>query len=123
MLGNQARAGTATMLLAPIAAAATANATGGWVDVRHIQGEMAIICQVGAITGTLTPTIRTASTSGGAGDALLTTDADMTAFSATGIQKITVSRNSTLGYIKFVGTIVTGPALVSACVVAHPGQM
>jgi len=111
------------MLLAPISAAATANATGGWVNVKHIQGEMAIICQVGVITGTLDVTIRTASTSGGAGDSLLTTDSDMTQFTATGIQKITISRNSTLGYIKFVGTIVTGPALVSACVLAHPGQL
>lgn len=125
MLGNQGKACTVTQLLAPVSATDTATGTGSWINVKHFAGDLCIICSVGVVTaGTITPTIRTATDDAGAGDSLLTlNEGAFTAVTTANDPKIerrTVDARATLGYIKFVGTIATGPAMVSAELHAQP---
>jgi hypothetical protein len=62
MLGNEGQVAVAAKLLDPVSAAATVNATSGWVDVRGIEGDVQVIAQVGALTGSITWTWRTQRT-------------------------------------------------------------
>jgi hypothetical protein len=119
MLGNEGKAATITALLAPVSATDTASGTGSYVDVRHYDGDLVFICNVGVVTaGTITPTITHATSSGGAGATNLTlNEGAFTVISTSNdpsVEKRTVDAKATLGYVKFVGTIATGPAQVSA---------
>lgn len=115
MLGNEAQAATVVKLLDPASAANTAAATSGWVDVRQAEGDIMVQTQVGALTGSITWTIQTASDGTGTGVTGMTpNEGAFAAGAANQAQKRTVSAKATLGWIRVVGTIVTGPALVAA---------
>lgn len=117
MLNNEAQAATTTKLLDPASAANTAAATSSWVDVRDSQGDIMFINHVGALTGSITWTIEHASDSGGTGAAAITpNEGAYSAGAANQVQKRTVSANAIQGYVRCVGTIVTGPALVAVSV-------
>lgn len=121
MLANQAQAATAKLLLSPVSAANTAAATSSWVDVRDAEGDLLITVQNGALTGSCTWTIEHASDGSGTGGAAIT--ANEGAFATTtanSIQKRTVNAGAVAGWIRVVGTIVTGPTLVAASVKYHP---
>jgi hypothetical protein len=121
VLNNEAQAATITLLLSPVSAANTAAATSGWVDVRDSEGDVLIVNQVGALTGSITWTIEHATDGSGTGAAAITpNEGAYAAGAANQTQKRTISANACLGYVRCVGTIVTGPALVGASVLRRP---
>ena len=116
MLLNQASAATSTSLLRPQSAANTAAATtpsGQWLDVRPYDGEIMVTLDLGAVTGSLTGKLQSATDNTGAG----ATDITGATFGTTAqntTTKIVVDPKAVVGgFLGFVGTIVTGPALVS----------
>lgn len=124
MLGNEAQAATTAKLLDPVSAAATANATSGWVDVRAAEGDLMFVQHVGALTGSITWTIETASDGSGTGAAgIVPNEGAFAAGAANQVQKRTVNAGATKGWVRCVGTIVTGPALVAASVSYRPQQV
>jgi hypothetical protein len=117
MLNNEAQAATSTKLLDPVSAAATVNATSAWVDVRDIEGDLMFVNQVGALTGSITWTIEDATDIGGTGAAGMTpNEGAYSAGAANQIQKRTINAGACRGFVRCVGTIVTGPALVAVSV-------
>lgn len=121
MLNNEGQAATAVILLDPVSAAATVNATSGWVDVRAAEGDLVFTLQVGALTGSITWTIEHASDGAGTGAAGITpNEGAFAAGAANQIQKRTVNAGAVAGWVRCVGTIVTGPALVAANVKYRP---
>jgi hypothetical protein len=119
MLNNEGSASTAVIVLNPVSAANTAAATSGWIDVRNFEGEIVIIQQVGAVTGSITTTVEDATNGSGAGAAALSGVAFAAVSSANNIQRITIPAGRARGWIRTVGTIVTGPALVSHSILAR----
>lgn len=114
MMGNQGQAAKAVKLLDPVSAANTAAATSGWVDVREAEGDIVFTNQVGALTGSITWTIEDATDGSGTGAAGVTpNEGAYAAGAANQIQKRTVNASAVRGWVRCVGTIVTGPALVS----------
>lgn len=120
MLNNEAQAATPTKLLDPVSAANTAAATSGWVDVRGFEGDIMFVNQVGALTGSITWTIEDATDGSGTGAAGVTpNEGAYAAGAANQIQKRTVGAGAVRGWVRCVGTIVTGPALVAASIHAR----
>jgi hypothetical protein len=115
---------TATKIAAAVSAADTAAATSGWIDTRGMEGTLLLVLSVGIITGTLAFTFQTADNSsgtessaivpiGGAIDQVTTSlddDVFVAAFPATQSQ----------GWIQVVGTVGTGPSLISYTLIALP---
>lgn len=121
MLANQGQAVEAVKLLDPVSAAATANATSAWVDVRKYEGDLVFTVQTGALTGSITWTIEDATDGAGTGGAGVTpNEGAFAAGAANQIQKRTVNAGAVRGWVRVVGTIVTGPALVAANLKSHP---
>lgn len=121
MMGNQGQAAKAVKLLDPVSAANTAAATSGWVDVREAEGDIVFTNQVGALTGSITWTIEDATDGSGTGAAGVTpNEGAYAAGAANQIQKRTVNASAVRGWVRCVGTIVTGPALVAANIKYHP---
>lgn len=108
---------TRTSLIDAVSAAATANATSGngkWLDVRTYETEIEVIQQIGAVTGSITGKLQSASDANGT-DAADISGATFTAVSsANNTQSIVVDPKKVVGgFLGYVGTIATGPALVS----------
>lgn len=125
MLGNEAQAATPTQLLVPGAKANTAGATSSWVDVRGYEGDLMITSQVGTVTaGSLTPTIEDATDGSGTGAAAVTpTEGAFTAVTTANdplTEKRTIPAGAVRGWIRYVGTIVTGPADAAVTLHARP---
>lgn len=121
MLANQGQAASVVALLHPVSAANTAAATSAWIDVRAAEGDIVFTNQVGALTGSITWTIEDATDGAGTGAAAMTpNEGAYAAGAANQVQKRTVSANACRGWIRCVGTIVTGPALVGANIKYHP---
>jgi hypothetical protein len=121
MLGNQGQAAEAVILLSPISAAATVNATSAWVDVRKYEGDLVVTVQSGALTGSITWTTEDATDGSGTGGAGITpNEGAFAAGAANQIQKRTINAGATRGWVRVVGTIVTGPVLVAANIKSHP---
>lgn len=121
MLNNTVQALTAVKLLDPVSAANTAAATSGWVDVRAAEGDIVFKNQVGALTGSITWTIEDATDGSGTGAAAMTpNEGAYAAGAANQVQKRTVGAGATRGWVRCVGTIVTGPALVAVSLMYHP---
>ena len=121
MLGNEGQASSAVKLLDPVSAANTAAATSSWVDVRAYEGDLEFTVQVGALTGSITWTIEHASDGAGTGAAGITpNEGAFAAGAANQIQKRTVNANAVAGWVRIVGTIVTGPVLVAASMRSRP---
>jgi hypothetical protein len=105
-----------TSLIDAVSAAATANATSGsgkWLDVRPYDGELLVIQQLGAVTGTIAGKLQSATDVNGTGAADIagytfgTNTANSTSTIAVDPKKVVG------GFLGYVGTIVTGPSLVS----------
>ncbi len=117
MLNNEAQAATSTLLLSPVSAANTAAATSSWIDVGDSEGDIMFIVQTGAVTGSITWTVEHATDSSGTSGAAITpNEGAFSAGAANQLQKRTISANACMGFVRCVGTIVTGPSLVSASV-------
>lgn len=121
MMHNQGQAAAITKLLDPVSAANTAAATSAWVDVRAAEGDVVVTVQTGALTGSITWGIEHASDGAGTGGAAITPrEGAFAAGAANQAQKRTVNASEVQGFIRVVGTIVTGPAVVAANVKFHP---
>lgn len=121
MLDCQGQSCTIKKLLDPVSAANTAAATSGWIDARDAEGDIMFTVQVGALTGSITWTVESASDAGGTGAAAITpVDGAFTAGAANQTQKRNLNASSIQGFVRCVGTIVTGPALVSAAIHYQP---
>lgn len=121
MMGNQGQAAKTVKLLDPISAAATANATSAWIDVREAEGDIVFTNQLGAVTGSITWTIEDATDGAGSGAAGITpNEGAYAAGAANQIQKRTLNASAVRGWVRCVGTIVTGPSLVAANIKYHP---
>ena len=121
MMGNQAQATAIAILLSPVSAANTAAATSGWTEVRAAEGDILVTVQTGAVSGSITWTVEHATDSGGTGAAAITpNEGAFAAGAANQVQKRTLNGSSVGGWIRVVGTIVTGPAVVAANVKYHP---
>jgi len=116
MLLNQASAATSTSLLDALSAAATANATSGsgkWLDVRAYDGEILVTQNLGSVTGTIAGKLQSATDANGTGGADIsgytfgTNTANSTSTIAVDPKKVVG------GFLGYVGTIATGPSLVS----------
>ena len=95
MLNNEGQAASVVKILDPVSAANTAAATSGWIDVRDYEGDLAFVPQIGAVT--------------------------FTSFScANSTQKLTVPAGSVRGWIKYLGTVTTGPAITAVSMLARP---
>ncbi len=116
MLLSQASAATPTSLIDAASAANTAAATSGngkWLDVRAYDGEILVIQQLGAVTGTIAGKLQSASDANGTGAADITgyTFGTNTANSSSAIA--VDPKKVVGGFLGYVGTIVTGPSLIS----------
>ena len=121
-LGSQLlQAVEAVKMLDPVSAANTAAATSGWIDVRKYEGDIKITVQLGAVTGSIAWTLEDATDGSGTGAAGITpNEGAFAAGAANQIQKRTLNGSAVRGWIRLVGTIVTGPALVAANLAGHP---
>lgn len=117
MLLNQASAATATSLIDAASCANTAAATSGngkWLDVRGYDGEILVTQQIGAVTGSITGKLQSASDANGTGAADISGYAYTLVNSANNTHTLAVDpRKVPGGFLGYVGAIVTGPALVS----------
>jgi hypothetical protein len=121
MLANQGQAAEVVKLLDPVSAANTAAATSGWIDARKYEGDLVFTVQVGALTGSITWTIEDATDGSGTGAAGVTpNEGAFAAGAANQVQKRTVNAGAVRGWVRVVGTIVTGPAVVAANLKSHP---
>jgi len=123
-LSNQMGALSTLKLLNCVSAADTAAASTAYLAVSGYEGQIAVVINTGIITGTITYTFSTAEDSGGTGAATIvpvngaltavtTSNDDTTAY-------VAVFNTSALkGYLKVIGTIVTGPALISYSLVGR----
>lgn len=126
MFPAEAKAATATALLNSANAANTAQATGGWVDIRGFVGDLVVIQNVGAITGNIAGALKASTAANGANNVALPFD-DGNNFAlvsaANNIQIKTVDVNSCSGWVQYVGTVGTGPAVVGVTLIARPKVM
>lgn len=117
MLLNQASAATCTSLIDAASCANTAAATSGsgkWLDVRPYDGEILVIQQIGAVTGSITGKLQSASDANGTGAADISGATFTVVSSANNTQCLAVDPKKVAGgFLGYVGTIATGPALVS----------
>ena len=122
MMGGQGQAAKVVKLLDPASAANTAAATSAWIDVREAEGDIVFKNQMGVLTaGSLTWTIEDATDGSGTGAAGITPNEGAYAAGATNqIQKRTLNASAVRGWVRCVGTIVTGPALVAVNIMYHP---
>lgn len=117
----QSQALKSVKLLDPVSAANTAAATSAWVDAREAEGDILFTNQVGALTGSITWTIEHASDSGGTGAVAITpNEGAYAAGAANQTQQRSVNASAIQGFVRCVGTVVTGPALVAAAIKYHP---
>lgn len=116
-MGNSAQASTALELLAAGSKAATANATGSWVDITAYEGTMVVVQDVGAVTGAIAGKIQHADDNSGT-NAEDVTGATFTSATAAGIQKIVLNSNGLKPFVRYLGTITTGPAVCSVTALA-----
>lgn len=116
MLNSQASAATMTSLIDAVSAANTAAATSGsgkWLDVRPYDGEILVIQQLGAVTGTIAGKLQSATDANGTGAADIT-GATFGTNTANSTSKLVIDPKAVVGgFLGYVGTIVTGPALIS----------
>lgn len=104
-------------ILSTISATNTAGATSGsgnWMDTAAYTGDILVTLSTGAVTGSVTGKLQAADDANGTNAADIT-GATFTAISAANkVQSLSVNSDSTAKrYIGFVGTVVTGPVLIS----------
>jgi hypothetical protein len=116
MLNSQASAATSTALLRAVSAANTAAATSGsglWLDVRVYDGEIMVTLDLGAVTGTIAGKLQSATDANGTGAADIAGATFGTTLQNTTTKIVVDPKKVAGGFLGFVGTIGTGPSLVS----------
>lgn len=125
MLGNQGQACEAVQFLASVSAGNTAAATSAWIDCRKYEGDLVFTVNTGLLAaGTVTWTFEHASDGSGTGAAgIVPNEGALTVITTSNdplLQKRTISASAILGWVRIVGTVVTGAALVGVSMLAHP---
>ena len=120
MISSDAKAVTPTAVLASIDATNTTDATSGYVDVRAAKGNILFLQVQGVTTGTITGKIQGATDSTGGGVADIA-GATFTASTAAGVQKCVVPATAA-PYMRYVGTVATGPVQIAVGALLHPGS-
>jgi hypothetical protein len=128
MLHNEGQAATQTQLLAAVSAANTAAATSGWIDVRQYEGDLVFNVNTGIVSaGNIVWTIEDATDGSGTGAAAVTPNegafTTVTTANDPLSQKRTVGAGAVRGWVRVVGTITTGPAVVAADLLARPKNL
>src|SRR3954469_10226368 len=106
MMNNQASAATVASLLDALSAAATANATSGsakWLDVRTYDGEIVVIQQLGAVTGTIAGKLQSATDANGTGAADISGYAFATSVAGTSLKVVVDPKKVPGGFLGYVG--------------------
>lgn len=117
-LASQLSAISPLKVLNSVSAANTAAATSAWTQVSGYEGEIAVLINTGIITGTITYTFATATDGSGTGSAtIVPLGGALTALTTSnddGTPYVALFDSRALkGYIQIIGTVVTGPALIS----------
>lgn len=120
MISQDARAATRINVLPAISASNTAAATSGWIDVRPYKGTLSFVINSGAITGSFVGKLQGADDSGGTNSADITGATHTSVSTANQVRSIQIPATYR-PYIKYVGTVTTGPVLISVTMSAHPG--
>jgi hypothetical protein len=109
---TEAQASTSKKMIDPASCANTAAATSAYISTIGAEGDIVLIVSVGAITGSMTPTFEHASDSGGTGSVAITpNEGAIGAMTANTVVRRTINHNAIQGFLRVVGTIVTGPSL------------
>lgn len=119
MSWNFAGNSTAVQLLASASCANTSAATGSWVDVREYDGPVVVTQNAGTGTGTLDGKLQEASDSGGTGAADISGATFTQKTTTANSQKLVFNPRSTLGWVRYVGTIGTGPQVVGVSMIGR----
>lgn len=127
-LANQMSALSALQVLNSVSAANTAAATSGWIQVSGYEDEIGVLISTGVITGTITYTFQTASDGSGTGAASITplggALTQLTTSNDDGTPYLALFDVRALkGYLKVIGTIVTGPAPVSYTIIGRKKEV
>jgi hypothetical protein len=101
---------TVVNLLSPVSAANTAAATGTGVDLQDYEGPVVITQHHGLSTGTLDGKIQDSADNSSFADVSGLTFTQET--TTVGVQKLVVQSKQVRRYIKYVGTVTTGPQIV-----------
>jgi uncharacterized membrane protein YeaQ/YmgE (transglycosylase-associated protein family) len=121
-VSTSARGDVGVLLLGPGSKADTAACTSSWIDIRPYKGEVLIELIFGTIIGSIAGKIQAASDGSGTGAADVT-GATFPSFNSTfNNTSQTIAVPKSVGpFIRFVGTVTTGPIALAAVVRAHPG--
>lgn len=115
-LASQAVAETVLLLKAAVSAADTAAATSAWTAVAGYEGIVSVHINAGIITGTNTITFSTNDAASDSGaTAIVPLGGALTAISTSNdeaVYKADFDARALRGYLKVIGTIVTGPHVV-----------
>jgi len=120
MISTDAAAATRTNVLPAVSAANTTAATSEWIDVRRYKGTLSFVVNTGTITGTLAGKLQSATASDGTGAADIAGATHSNVTTASQVRSIQIPA-TTAPYIKYIGTVTTGPVLISVTLSAHPG--
>lgn len=114
-----------------VSAANTAAATTTGVDLTGYEGPVKLVVDVGAITGSLALRVEDSADNSSWGDPVnaanftMTTDGAASTYSkdvaatANKTYAITIDPRSVRKFIRFLGTIVTGPSLLSVSIIGN----
>jgi len=115
MSHNFAGNSTTTVMIAAVSAANTAAATSAAVDLKDYEGAMIIVQNHGLGTGTLDGKIQD-SADGSTGWADVTGAVFTQSTTTADCKAIALQSKQCKQFIKYVGTIVTGPQLVGVSI-------
>jgi hypothetical protein len=111
----EAQSSISKKMIDPVSAANTAAATSSYISCANSEGDIVMIVSVGAITGSITPTFEHASDSGGTGSvAIVPNEGAIGAMTANTVVRRTIRKDAMQGFVRVVGTIVTGPSLFAS---------
>lgn len=124
MLNSFLEAVSVTTVINAVSAANTAAATSGWIDVRYNEGILLFVIDTGIVVGSITYTFQDANTSGGGSPAAIVpiggAIAAITTANDNAVNVAAFPATQPRGWMQVVGTIATGPALISYSVVHLP---
>jgi hypothetical protein len=108
-------------MLPSVSAANTAAATSGagfWIDTQDLEGSIVVLVAGGAVTGSVTGKLQSATDVNGTGAADLTGYTFAAISTANQAAALTIPKTAlTNRYLGFVGTVVTGPVLLAVVAV------
>jgi hypothetical protein len=117
MLGNEAYAAEVVQML-PAASRGAGAQNGAWLAAGKYEGELLVLCNTGAVTGSVTYKLQDADDGAGTGAA------DVAGASVAGAAnsdaKIVVDARAVRPFVRAVATVVTGPVLCGVTLASRP---